>query len=249
MSESSPPPLVRDPSPDHSRRRRSVPFDPFFFEKRASSDEVFTLPDTFRLIYDTNHWAAEQRSGAGASAGQTKTLIDALALLIRELHVSTLLDLPCGDLSWMRYLDMPELSYIGGDIVPEAIAANRMRFSSPSRSFHVLDVTGDDLPAADLLLCRDCLVHLSFADARAALVNIARSPITHLLATTFPGCRANDDIVTGDWRPINLELPPFSLPPPARLIDERCTEGAGLYADKSLGLWRVDQLREPHRAS
>jgi hypothetical protein len=48
--------------------------------------------------------------------------------------------------------------------------------------------------------------------------------------------------VTGDWRPINLERAPFNWPAPVELIVEECTESGGVFADKSLGLWRIDAL-------
>ena len=78
----------------------------------------------------------------------------------------------------------------------------------------MLDCTRDPLPAADLLFCRDCLVHLSFADIRRTLANLQASDISCLLTTTFPGAEANEDIVTGDWRVLDLERAPFHLPPP-----------------------------------
>ena len=106
----------------------------------------------------------------------------------------------------------------------------------------MLDLTRDALPPADLLLCRDCLVHLSYADIRRALANVARSGIPYVLTTTFPGAKANEDIVTGDWRVINLEAAPFGFPPPLHLLNEGCTEAGGLFADKSLGLWRTEAL-------
>ncbi len=229
--------------PDNPERRRAVPFDPFFFEEHAKSGQMFDLCDTFRIIYETNHWAAAHRSGAGAAREQTTHLLAELTAIVCSLGVSTILDVPCGDLSWMRELNVAGLSYIGADVVPAVIEANCAKFATASRSFRVLDLTHDKLPASDLLLCRDCLVHFSFADARAALKNIVRSSIAYLLSTTFPETVRNDDIVTGDWRPINLERPPFSLPPPIHLLCEHCTEGDGLFADKSLALWRVDQFR------
>jgi hypothetical protein len=106
----------------------------------------------------------------------------------------------------------------------------------------VLDLTSSPLPPADLLLCRDCLVHLSLTDARRALANIRRSDITYLLTTTFPAEPTNVDVVTGDWRPLNLQRPPFGFPEPLELLVEGCTEQQGLFADKSLGLWRVADL-------
>jgi hypothetical protein len=93
------------------------------------------------------------------------------------------------------------------------------------------------LPRADLVLCRDCLVHLSYAHTLCALNNIRASGSKYLLTTTYSGRDRNSDVPTGSWRPIDLQLPPFQLPAPIRLIDEECPlEG---FRDKRLGLWRV----------
>jgi hypothetical protein len=99
----------------------------------------------------------------------------------------------------------------------------------------------------DLILCRDCLVHLSLADIDAALKNIARSGSTYLAATTFPGRGVNPDIKTGGWRPLDLQAHPFYFPEPLAIINEQCTEAAGLYADKSLAVWRVIDLPQTRR--
>jgi hypothetical protein len=94
----------------------------------------------------------------------------------------------------------------------------------------------------DLILCRDLLVHLSFHDIKSALSNIFESGSRFVLTTTFPTRDINRDIETGQWRPLNLQRPPFSFPPPIRLITERCTELGGQWADKCLGLWEVDAI-------
>jgi hypothetical protein len=104
-----------------------------------------------------------------------------------------------------------------------------------------LDITSDELSQADLILCRDCLVHFSFENIRKALNRIKNSGATYLLATTFTGPRTNQDIQTGCWRKVNLQAPPFNFPEPIELINEKCTEGSA-YADKSLGLWRVADI-------
>ena len=56
---------------------------------------------------------------------------------------------------------------------------------------------------------------------------------------TGPGDRINTDVANGDWRPLNMERPPFSLPPPLEVVDERCHHTGGIYSDKRLGLWRT----------
>ena len=223
-------------------RRDKVPFDPYFFEARQRAGEEQAPADVFREIYRTNHWAAASKSGAGAAQAQTEVLQQALPALFDAYDVATLLDLPCGDFGWMQHVPLPGIRYIGADIVPELIAANQARYGTTRRRFVVLDLMHDALPPADLLLCRDGLVHLSFEAIGQALANLHRSPIPYLLATTFPACSQNEDIVTGDWRVLNLEAPPFSFPPPLERINENCTEGGGLFQDKSLGLWRVADL-------
>ena len=108
-------------------------------------------------------------------------------------------------------------------------------------TFRHANLLADRLPAVDLVLCRDGFVHFCYRDIWLALRNICRSGSSYLLTTTFPK-RHNRDIWTGDWRPLNLEAEPFNLSQPLELIVEGCTESGGEFADKSLGLWRIDDL-------
>jgi len=226
-----------------SDRRDFVSFDPYFFEKRNREGYSFSLPETFSHIYKTKHWGgADSVSGEGSDRSQTVYLESELARLFRRLSVDVLLDLPCGDFEWMQRVDLGPVHYIGADIVPELAEKNQERFGGPHHRFFTLDLTGDLLPAADLLLCRDCLVHLSYRDISRAFENILSSSLTYLLTTTFPDHKKNEDICTGDWRPLNLVLAPFHLPPPLLLINEQCAEGDGRFPDKSLGLWNVKDI-------
>jgi hypothetical protein len=182
----------------------------------------------------------------GSELDQTRVLIEQLPVLMREWRVASLLDIPCGDFFWMRHVDLTGIDYVGADIVEAIVESNRPHQRAGIR-FERLNLIRDPLPKADMVLCRDCLVHLSFADAQRSLRNIGASGARLLLTTTFPDRRTNVDIDTGGWRTLNLELPPFSFPPPLRLLNEQCTEWQGAYADKSLGLWRVPDLA--HRAA
>ena len=228
-----------------SSRRDRVPFDSRYYERLARSGRTSEPEHVFRDIYRRHHWSgSESASGAGASLDQTRELRWWIPALLRELRVATMLDLPCGDYGWMRTLELPVDRYIGGDLLPEIVEPLAATFGDDRREFRVLDLTRDRLPLADLLFCRDCLVHLSYADIRRALGNAVDSGIPFILTTTFPGCEANEDIATGDWRVIDLERAPFHLPVPMRILNEGCTEGGGVFADKSLGLWRSEDLRD-----
>lgn len=224
-------------------RRLLVDFDPDYFVKRAAGEEPPDGLTAFRHAYRHNLWrGTETPSGAGSSAAHTRAVAHALPGLCSRYGVRTLLDVPCGTANWMADVDLPGVRYTGGDIVPEVVTEAARRRRDPAWRFVVLDLTRSPLPPADLLLCRDGLVHLSSADIARAIANIRRGGIEYLLATTFPGESEHHDIVTGDWRPINLQRPPFSFSEPMELIMEGCTEHGGAFADKALGLWRVDDL-------
>jgi hypothetical protein len=146
-----------------------------------------------------------------------------IPLLLKEFDVKRFMDAPCGDFYWMKHVVLPVEQYIGVDIVEAIIKKNQATYTDPQHSFVCLDIIEDPLPPADLMLCRDCLVHL--------------------LTTTFTGRETNVDLGEGDiWRTLNLEQSPFHFPKPLKLINENCTEGDNKFNDKSLGLWRIDDI-------
>ena len=222
-------------------KRAGVPFDKKHFEKKKLAGEQLSTEKTFKEIYNSNHWSGnESVSGQGSADQQTLEIRKHIPQLVRALEIKSFLDLPCGDFHWFSEMDIELESYIGGDIVDEIVESNAKTYAKNNRKFMKLDLIQDPLPDADLLFCRDCLVHLSNEDIIKALDNIRQSNINYLLTTTFPECSQNQDIVTGDWRIINLQKAPFNFPTPLKLINEKCTEGKGTYADKSLGLWKTD---------
>ena len=151
--------------------------------------------------------------------------------------------MPCGDFHWMSRVDLDGIDYIGGDIVANVVNANKIN-EQKNIVFRHMNLVEDALPTVDLILCRDCLVHFSTADVFLALKNICMSGSRYLLTTTFSSCTQSYEIHTGQWRPLNLMIPPFSFPEPKILINEKCTEGNGLYSDKSLGLWAITDVEK-----
>ncbi len=167
------------------------------------------------------------------------TLRREIPRLLRRYRTTVLLDLPCGDFGWMSQADLSGIDYIGADIVPDLIARNTRRYAAPGRRFERLNLSSDPLPRASVVLCRDCLVYLRYEQIFRAFANLRRSGSTYLLTTTYCELDANAEIDTGDWRALNLTLPPFVLPPPLATIVEGCS---GAYADKALALWRIADL-------
>jgi SAM-dependent methyltransferase len=197
----------------------------------------------FLDIYSKNSWGgAESRSGSGSSLEQTKTIREQLPTIVAKFGVKSFLDIPCGDFYWMKQVRLDVDEYIGADIIGPLVERNRSLHTTKNRKFTVLDIMKDPLPAVDLIFSRDCLVHFSYRDICRTIRNIKRSNARYLLTTTFTAQDQNTDIATGEWRPLNLQLPPFNFPDPIVVINENCTELGGRYPDKSLGLWQIAKI-------
>jgi hypothetical protein len=195
--------------------------------------------EVFTEIFRRNIWGYQETvSGGGSTLHYTQNLRAALPELIGDLKVRTLLDLPCGDFHWMSEISLPIAHYIGSDIVARLVEIARIRYGRPNREFRTLDLCRDVLPKADLLLCRDCLMHLSEETIFLALANIIRSDIKYLLITTYPEGR-NRSIRVGDWFTINLCAAPYNFPPPLRTVDDWVEP----FDRRQLGLWEIESLR------
>lgn len=196
-----------------------------------------TIKAVFSRIHQKNLWQdLESVSGRGSTLARTEIIRRDLHSLLESLGARSLLDAACGDFNWMRHVDLEGVDYIGADVVPDLVACNRRLYEGGKKSFVILDITSDQLPKVDVILCRDCLIHLSVADIDAAIANFKRSNSTFLLATTHTSVRENSEIRTGDWRSVNLQLPPFDFAAPLKLIREDAE------SDKCLGLWRLAEL-------
>ena len=189
----------------------------------------------FQSIYDDRTWSYGRDdiplSGEGSSVEATASLRSALPRLLDQLGARLLLDVGCGDFTWMAHTQLP-CRYIGVDIVPSVIERNSQRYADQMRSFHLCDIVEEPAPSADVILCREVLFHLSLADVRAALRNMLASGCGHLLLTSDRGTEFNSDIESGDFRQLNLERAPFRLPRPLGRIDD-----TAVAPRRYVGLW------------
>lgn len=199
------------------------------------------MQEVFTTIYKENHWNDQaSKSGPGSNYYQTQTVKRLLEEVISQWEIQSILDIPCGDFYWMKTVERPSVRYIGADIVKQLIDQNSSRYASDTHEFLTADITQTILPKTDLLFCRDCLVHLSYHEINRTKENILRTGSKYLLTTTFPN-HTNRDIVTGNWRPINLQLAPFNFPEPIKVLYEDYTEDTR-FADKALALWSIKSL-------
>jgi SAM-dependent methyltransferase len=201
------------------------------------------MESRFAPFYTENLWGdAESRSGPGSNHMRTEKLRNELPRLLHEIGAQSMLDAPCGDFNWMKDTPLALEQYIGVDIIPELIAQNQSLYGSERTEFLLLDLTRDELPRADVILCRDCFIHFSYRHIDAALRNFKRTQSTYILTNTYSEWRQNENIRTGDFRHLNLLLPPFNFPPPIRKIDEKYPEEQKEFFGKTLGLWKLADL-------
>jgi hypothetical protein len=172
--------------------------------------------------------------GPGSTESATANVRRALPALLRGLGVRTLNDAGCGDCSWISRVDLSGIDYLGYDL--------RDWPGRPDLPFRRADVVHDRLRPCDLILCREVLFHLPNALGMKALENFARSG-RYLLTTSMRG-GPGDNRRRHRWEgpgdagysPLDLEAPPFNLPPPLLTIPEPA------HSNRFLGLWDLREL-------
>jgi hypothetical protein len=171
------------------------------------------MKEIFEDIIKNNRWK-KHPCGPGSTIQYTQHLRSHLGNLLTEHNITSMVDAPCGDYSWMSITDLPSIkTYIGGDIVEFLIEKNKSQYANID--FKILDLTSDKLPDADLLFCRDCLLHLSFEDINKVFANISNSNIKYVLMSNwFEDSENQKDIKTGQARYINFLESPFNFKNP-----------------------------------
>ena len=195
----------------------------------------------FDRIYETGFWtgtdASASTSGVGSSAANATAAATALSEVIRTFRIKSVLDLGCGDQTWLQGVDWPlDLRYVGVDI--SSVLIERLR-AKPSRrnntEYFQMDAVEQviESPAFDLILVRDVIGHLPLHNSVQLLRNVQSMRPKFLLAKTFLRTDANQRsyrLAHGEL--VNLFKPPFCLSDPLRLFHDD-------FFDAYLGLWKV----------
>jgi hypothetical protein len=215
-------------------------------DKRAIS-KVESLQDRFTLIYRRNSWGSKESfSGVGSTLTFTESIRNLLPMLFKQYQIGSVFDAPCGDFNWMKLVDLRGINYVGADIVDPLINSLQENYSTSSIVFKTLDITKDSFPKSDLVLNRDCLFHLSYSHILAVLQNFLDSSSSYFLSTSHDnnGQFENSDILSGDFRTIDLFIAPFDFP--KEVLFEIPEPGDRNIPSRKLYMWDRGQVQIAH---
>lgn len=211
--------------------------------KKLVNSEI-DLEVKFTQIWRWNIWGSkESRSGEGSTLSMTEGIRNNLPKIISQFRIKSIFDGPCGDFNWMKDIDLSEVRYVGADIVKPIIIDLKRKYTRPNISFLHHDLTLNSIPQSDLVLTRDCLFHFSYGDIGKFLEKFLESNSKFLLTTSHLNDNnfTNIDIVTGDFRLLDLFMEPFLFP--KNFHFEIKEPGHSNHAPRALYLWDREQIR------
>ncbi len=169
-----------------------------------------SLSDIFIDIYRRDTWGGG--SGPGSTPENTKPYRLFLQSFIREKKISSVVDLGCGDWQFSRLIDWTGVNYLGVDFVPAVVKANQEKFGREGVRFIQGDILAAAIPPADLLIIKDVLQHLSIKNIQEFLPKLKSFQYVLITNCVRPKEKLNSEIAGGGFRPLDLGLPPFSIP-------------------------------------
>ena len=176
-----------------------------------------SLQEAFSHIYEFQLWGANEEgqgcSGSGSTVQTTQEYRELLELCLHVFDIKSVVDLGCGDWEFSRMIPWAQIDYKGFDVVSSVIERNIKKYAREGISFAVLDATNQQLPAADLLICKDVLQHLSNDDVTHIIKQFSKFKYCLITNDVYGHSLSSDnpDIVSGDYRPIDITMPPFNV--------------------------------------
>lgn len=189
--------------------------------------------------------ATETINGPGSTMRYTENVREWLPKIVRDYGIASMLDAPCGDLTWLSCIDLGGIDYLGYDIDSDALDVARSRAPDGYKFRKTNLLTKAEIPKADLVLVRDLIIHLPNEAISLLLAKLRASGSTYLATTWCPSADNQDDCPLDggkQWsgyfdRAINLEVAPFNLAPNITACPD--TLDMDPWRDKHLALYRL----------
>ena len=146
-------------------------------------------------------------------------------------------DMGCGDFNIGKALVNYTSKYVAVDIVSDLIAFNKTNFKAPHLEFKCLDAAVDQLPAADCIILRQVLQHLSNTEISNIVPKLKGFKYVVLTEHLPEGdFTPNKDIISGQGirlkkkSGVDLLAAPFNLQVKAKeqVLSVKVTDGKGV---------------------
>jgi SAM-dependent methyltransferase len=184
--------------------------EPIVVSHADAKQNTLAHKEVFNRIYHNNAWGTG--SGPGSSYDNTVEYRRFLQNFMKTNNIKSVVDIGCGDWQFSQHIDWGGVRYVGLD-VSDVVLANTRTFASGGIEFHELDALAGELPTADLAIMKDVLQHWSNADILSFLPKLKNFDRV-LITNGFPEHamrNLNADIRPGEYRSVDLSLPPFNL--------------------------------------
>ncbi len=191
--------------------------------KKNQLKKPWPTKDTMVQIYENNLWGGNQSEFFSGDGSHNPELLNPYLETVTSFLAAfetppVICDLGCGDFNIGKELVKYSKKYIAIDIVPELLAHNKKTFKANNLEFHSLDIAKDKLPAADCVILRQVLQHLSNAEIKSVVEKLYDFKYVilteHLPEEDF---EPNKDIISGQGirlkkqSGVNLLAPPFNF--------------------------------------
>lgn len=186
-----------------------------------------TNQEIFDKIYKRHRWI--WGSGTGSIPSFNKPFIGFVNKFIDDHpEIKVVVDIGCGDHQIGKHFALKHRKYIGCDVSEFVLGRTRKKFSSINKKFLHTDAVTDLLPSGDLVILKDVLQHLCNRDVSRILSKITvyrfviiQNDIYNENSILYKK-RENEDIRSGEVRPLNIIKSPFNAD---YLIALKYTEG------------------------
>lgn len=206
--------------------------------------------NSFQNVYTKKIWAHGKDlplSGSGSTLEKTAAARRALKEVIVRYNIKSVVDAPCGDLTWMKtlfpFFKEHGVKYTGVDIVASEI--ERLRAEFPMHRFERLDMVNTILPEAELIFSRQALQHMNPEDNVRVINQWQRSGARFILQTTYRVAENTNyqSVADGTNSLINFETDPYNFPAPL----ETWVEQQRPSFTEVLALWKLPQAGTQRR--
>jgi SAM-dependent methyltransferase len=168
------------------------------------------MKQKFERIYERNYW--KHGSGEGSLPVHTRSYASFLQNFIRDQNIRSVVDFGCGDWQFSRKIDWAGVEYRGYDIVGSVILENTCRYGTPNTAFYEIQPPYESLQPADLLIVKDVFQHWSDESIREFFPVLPRFRYSLITNCVNPfGPTTNRAITDGDFRYLDIRMPPFDL--------------------------------------